>query len=127
MSAICDVYKCSACGNVIEVIYGVQSEIICCGKKMVLMEANTNRAAPEKHIPIIEKEKNSLKIKVGETEHPMEDNHYIVMIEVIDGSYIHKKQLKFNDSPTAEFNIASDNIIARAYCNLHGLWENKIN
>ncbi len=118
-----EIFKCAVCGNVIEVLYGIKSGIVCCDKKMVLMEPNTNDAAIEKHLPIIEKTDDGIKVKVGEVAHPMQDNHYIVMIEVDDGNYVYRKNLKFSDLPEVEFNTASDKITARAYCNLHGLWE----
>ncbi len=118
-----EIFKCTVCGNVIEVLYGMKRGIVCCDKKMFLMEPNSKNAAREKHIPVIEKTDDGIIVKVGEMAHPMQDNHYIVMIEVIDGSHVHRKNLKFSDAPEVEFNRVTDKITARAYCNLHGLWE----
>jgi len=33
--------------------------------------------------------------------------------------------LKVGDKPEAEFKIDSENVVARAYCNLHGLWRSE--
>ena len=71
------VYKCDTCGNIVEVLHGGQGELVCCGKPMKLMEENTVDAAKEKHVPVIEKTPDGLKVKVGSTPHPMEDEvHY---------------------------------------------------
>ncbi len=118
-----EIFKCAVCGNVIEVLYGIKSGIVCCDKKMILMEPNTHNAAIEKHLPIIEKTADCIKVKVGEVAHPMEANHYIIMIEVSDGSHVYRKNLQFRDAPEVEINTVTDKITARAYCNLHGLWE----
>ncbi len=118
-----EIFKCAVCGNVIEVLYGIKSGIVCCDKKMILMEPNTNKAAMEKHLPIIEKTDDGIKVKVGAVVHPMDANHYIVMIEVAEGSHVYRKNLKFSDAPEVEINTVTDKITARAYCNLHGLWE----
>lgn len=69
-----------------------------------------------------EHEHYTIKIKIGSIEHPMEPNHYIEWIEVIEDNKTYKKFLKPGDKPEAEFNINSDKFTVRAYCNLHGLW-----
>lgn len=30
-----EVYKCEACGNIVEVLHGGGSELVCCGEEMV--------------------------------------------------------------------------------------------
>ena len=117
------VYKCSVCGNIVEVIHVGGGELVCCGKPMILLEENTVDAAQEKHVPFVEKTEQGVKVKVGEAEHPMESEHYIEFIEIIADGVSYKKFLKPGDKPEAEFCIQADNIIAREYCNLHGLWK----
>ena len=51
-------------------------------KNMVLQEENTVDAVKERHVPVIEKSKGGVLVKVGSVEHPMIDTHYIEWIEV---------------------------------------------
>ena len=122
-----DLYKCSVCGNVVEVAHVGGGELVCCGKPMNLMVANTEEASTEKHIPVIEKTNKGYIVKVGSVPHPMEEKHYIEFIEVFsqDGK-IGRKYLKPGDKPEAEFLTTGVAIIkARIYCNIHGVWESK--
>ena len=53
----------------------------------------------------------------------MEESHYIEWIEVISDGKIFRKHLKPGDVAEAEFDVSTENIIVREYCNLHGLWK----
>ncbi len=112
------VYKCEVCGNIVEVLHEGAGELVCCGKPMKLMEEDTVDAATEKHVPVVE----GKKVKVGEVEHPMSEEHYIEWIEVTANGKTCKKFLKPGEKPGAEF---EEEGTARAYCNLHGLWKSK--
>jgi len=119
-----EVYKCSICGNIVETLHVGGGELVCCGKPMQLLEENIEDAATEKHVPVIEKTETGIKVKVGEVAHPMEEEHYIEWIEVIADGESYKKFLKPGDAPEADFCLEySDELIAREYCNLHGLWK----
>jgi len=56
-------------------------------------------------------------------DHPMINEHYIEWIQVIADGAAYRKFLKPGDKPQAEFQIKSDKIEAREYCNVHGLWK----
>lgn len=120
-----EVYKCEACGNIVMAIHAGGGDLVCCGEDMKLMTENTVDAAQEKHVPVIEKNGDMVTVKVGSVPHPMEDKHYIEWIELQVGSDVFTKILKPNDKPEAEFCIkgASGDMVAREYCNLHGLWK----
>ncbi|KYK26781.1 desulfoferrodoxin [Euryarchaeota archaeon SM23-78] len=118
-----EIYKCSVCGNIVEVVHASVGELVCCGKPMILMEENTVDAAQEKHVPVIEKIKTGVKVSVGSVLHPMIKEHYIEWIEIIADGKSYKKFLKPGDKPEAEFCVKADKITAREYCNLHGLWK----
>jgi len=118
-----EIYKCEACGNIIEVLHGGEGELVCCGEPMKLMAENTVDAAKEKHVPVIEKVSGGVKVKVGSVAHPMEDKHYIEWIEIIADGKAYRQFLKPGEKPEAFFAIAADNIQAREYCNIHGLWK----
>ncbi|OFW52909.1 MAG: desulfoferrodoxin [Actinobacteria bacterium RBG_13_35_12] len=117
------IYKCEVCGNIVEVLHGGKGELVCCEQPMKLYKENTVDAALEKHIPVIEKIESGFKVKIGSVAHPMIEEHYIEWIEVIVDGVAYRKFLKPGDAPEAEFCINADNIIAREYCNIHGLWK----
>ncbi|MEW6355438.1 MAG: desulfoferrodoxin [Planctomycetota bacterium] len=117
------VYKCEACGNIIEVLDGGDGELICCGEPMKLMKENSVDASKEKHVPVREADKEGVKVKVGSVPHPMEAKHYIEWVEVATDDRTCRKYLKPGDAPEAVFCAKKDKVVARAYCNLHGLWK----
>lgn len=119
------VYKCEVCGNIIEVLHTGAGELVCCGQAMNLKNENTEDAAEEKHVPIIEKTEQGYKVSVGSTIHPMDENHYIEWIELVADGKVYRHELKPGEEPVAEFCVTADNVVAREYCNLHGLWKNK--
>ena len=119
-----EVYKCEACGNIVEVLHGGDGELVCCGEPMKLMVENKVDAAKEKHVPVIEKISGGVKVKVGSVAHPMEDKHYIEWIEIIADGKAYRQFLKSGEKPEASFQVTADKIQGREYCNLHGLWKN---
>lgn len=117
-----EVYKCSICGNIVEVMHGGPGALVCCGKNMDLMNENTTDAATEKHVPVIEIGDGTITVKVGSVAHPMEDAHYIEWIELIADDKVYCKFLKPGEAPEATFNVTATKVTAREYCNLHGHW-----
>jgi superoxide reductase len=118
------IYKCEICGNIIEVLHEGVGELVCCGQPMNQIEENTVDAALEKHVPVIEKTKIGFKVKIGAIPHPMTKEHYIEWIELIADGASYRQFLSPTDKPEAEFCIKAEKIVAREYCNLHGLWKN---
>ena len=116
------VYKCSVCGNIVEVVHASVDQLVCCGQPMKLLVANTVDAAKEKHVPVIEKTKTGVLVKIGAVPHPMIPEHYIEWIEVIADGVVYRQHLKPGEKPEAEFCIKAKKVVAREYCNLHGLW-----
>lgn len=123
MTELNQIYKCKVCGNIVAVEHASGGELACCGEPMQLLRENTEDAALEKHVPVIEKTATGIKVKVGAVPHPMDADHYIEWVEVLaDGkSYFH--YLQPNDSSETEFQIVAESFTARIYCNLHGLWK----
>lgn len=117
------VYKCDVCGNIVEVLHGGAGELVCCGQPMKLMTENTVDAAKEKHVPVVEKTEKGFLVKVGSVAHPMEEKHYIEWIEIIADGVAYRKFLSPGEAPEASFCIEADQVTAREYCNLHGLWK----
>lgn len=117
------VYKCQVCGIIAEVLDGGAGELVCCGQPMELLVENTVDAAKEKHVPVVEKAKGGVKVTVGSVPHPMEEKHYIEWIEVIADGRVCRQFLNPGDAPEAFFRVEAAEVVAREYCNLHGLWK----
>ena len=117
------IYKCEVCGNIIEVLHEGAGELVCCDQPMKLFVENTVDASKEKHVPVIEKTKDSIIVKVGSVPHPMEEKHYIEWIQLIADGQTCRKFLNPGDKPEATFKLTAKNVNAREYCNLHGLWK----
>ena len=119
------VYKCEVCGNIVEMLHAGKGELVCCKQPMKLFVENTVDAAKEKHVPVVEKTAEGIKVKVGSVAHPMEEKHYIEWIEIIADGKAYRQFLKPRDVPEAVFNIEAEQVTVREYCNLHGLWKGK--
>lgn len=117
------VYKCEKCGNIVEVVHAAGGTLVCCGQDMRLLKAGETDAATEKHVPVIEKANGGTKVTVGSVDHPMQDDHSIEWIEIMIDGKAYRQFLNPGEKPEAFFNVESDNITAREYCNLHGLWK----
>ena len=103
-----------------EAIIVEDSEIL--GKGFVELTANTVDAAFEKHIPYVEENGEKVLVKVGEVEHPMQEEHYIMWIAQVTETEVKKVELNPGDKPQAIFDNIED-AEYYAYCNLHGLWK----
>jgi superoxide reductase len=123
MPAKLEIYKCEVCGNIVEVLHGGKGALVCCGKEMKLFKENTVDAAKEKHVPVLDCTAAGVKVKVGSVPHPMEEKHYIEWVEILAGGKVYRQFLNPGESPEALFNIKEDKVVAREYCNLHGLWK----
>ncbi|MBQ8665005.1 MAG: desulfoferrodoxin [Mailhella sp.] len=118
-----EVYKCTHCGNIVEVLHGGKAPLICCGEPMKLLREGQSDSATEKHVPVIEKTENGYRVKVGSVDHPMSAEHWIEWIELIADGVSYKKFLNPGEAPVAEFCVKADKVTAREFCNLHGLWK----
>lgn len=118
------VYKCEVCGNIVEVVGAGAGELVCCGQPMTLQQEKTEDASTEKHVPFIERTDEGVKVRVGQNAaHPMETEHYIQWIELVADGKAYRQFLAPGDAPEAAFAVAGDEVTAREYCNVHGLWK----
>ena len=102
MNNISEIRRCAACGAMIEVLEDCKCTsccgFTCCGKEMQVLKENTSDGATEKHVPVI----------------------------TPCGSVSMRRQLRPGEPPEAFFEIPyNENLVAREYCNKHGLWKNK--
>ena len=117
------VYKCELCGNIVEVLHGGKGELVCCGQPMKLMQEQTADSSVEKHVPVVEKTADGIKVTVGSVPHPMEDDHHIEWVQVIAGGNAYRIFLKPGGAPEGVFKTDIGDVQAREYCNKHGLWK----
>lgn len=122
MTKLNEIYKCDVCGNIVGMVHAGAGELVCCGQAMTLQKENTVDADKEKHVPVITENDQGVLVSIGEKDHPMEKEHYIEWIEIEADKKIYRKYLEPGNEPKAKFTIKADNIKARAYCNIHGLW-----
>jgi superoxide reductase len=117
------IYKCSLCGNIVEVVHVGGGTLVCCGEEMDLLTENTTDAAKEKHVPVVAKVDGGYKVTVGSVAHPMEDKHLIQWVQLIADGKAYRQYLASGASPEAVFPVEAKQVTAREYCNLHGLWK----
>jgi len=120
------IYRCSLCGNIVEVQHAGGGTLVCCGQEMIYLEESSADTSLEKHVPYLEQEGQRVVVKVGQNQdHPMLDAHYILWIELLTSGGVYRKFLKPGEKPEATFMLSEGEtaIGAREYCNLHGLWK----
>ncbi len=128
MTKVGQIYKCNVCGNVVEVLDNGVGELVCCNQPMEELIAQTEGELAAKHVPVVEIDGSAVSVKVGEVQHPMEEEHSIRYIELIVGEERLIENLEPGELPEATFIVdekvlADNDIVVREYCNVHGLWE----
>ncbi len=116
------IYKCEICGNIVEVIHTGDGELVCCGQPMKQLVEKTQDQGKEKHVPVIEKTAQGIKVKVSSVPHPMEEKHYIEWVELVADGKAYRQFLKPGAAPEAFFPVQAGQVTARELCNIHGLW-----
>jgi len=124
MSERMDIFKCPVCDTVVEVLAPCAIELSCCGPAMVRQREKSGcDPGSQEHAPVIERTRSGIKVRFGVVPHPMEADHRIEWVEVIACGKSYRQFLAPGDAPEAAFDILSDVITVRGYCNLHGLWK----
>jgi len=121
-----EIYQCLKCGNIIEILTGAEGALACCGQPMQRQQEKTADSTLEKHVPFIQREGDKYTVRIGEnTEHPMEEKHYIQWIAINADNQVYRTYLKPGDKPRTKIALSKypGSICVRAYCNVHGLWE----
>jgi len=120
-------FICEHCGNIIGMIYASGVPVVCCGEEMKELVPNTVDASLEKHVPVVSRSGNVVKVVVGSVNHPMEEKHFIKWIALQTSKGNQRKELAPGNEPVAEFLVHDDEEVEKvfAYCNLHGLWASK--
>ncbi|ERP31346.1 desulfoferrodoxin family protein [Chitinivibrio alkaliphilus] len=122
------IYYCSICGNIVESLWDGKPSIVCCGQDMEQLSPKTVDAGNEKHVPVVERSGNQVTVKVGDVDHPMTAEHYILFIEVLAGDKVYRHDFTeayvSGETPraVATFTIEDEIQEVREFCNKHGLW-----
>lgn len=130
-----EIYKCSICGNIVQVLMTGEGELVCCGEKMEHLEAQyEENELGEKHVPEIitawdgcdSGMCNERKFVILD-KHPMLPEHYIQFIEVYKKDKSEVRIKYFNPNEKAEYEVSDirGTIETREHCNVHGLWRSK--
>ena len=118
-------YKCPICGNVIGLIDGDSKHLRCCGQEMIALTGNEKDGATEKHVPVYEKVEDEIVVRVGEIEHPMNKDHYIMWIAQVTDKKTTRVKLYPEQGTETRFEYIPGSTIY-AYCNKHGLWKTTV-
>lgn len=117
-------YQCAICGNQVTKLRDSGRTLVCCGQPMQEMVPGLTEASLEKHLPVL-LEDDGGRIQVGQTLHPMQQDHYIewILLETDQGAHI--RFLIPGEDPSAAFPLEEkeNRVSLYAECNLHGLWE----
>ena len=121
--------KCAKCNLAVEISSScacTEPFMRCCGEKLDPVTVNTVDADHEKHVPHVERQSDSICVKIGSVEHPMTEAHHIVWIELVSGDWCLRKYMHPGEKPAVEFKLCcnkNEKVKVRAFCNIHGLWE----
>lgn len=117
--------RCNSCGALVKVFKDCENEscgIVCCGKKMEIVKANSVEASAEKHIPTYEVSNGKLIVTVN---HVMEEDHYIEWIAIVGKNFEKIEYFKPGDEPKTHCKYVSGSKIY-AWCNKHLLWVKEV-
>jgi superoxide reductase len=118
-------HTCTLCGTVVEVLEAQGFDLVCCGRPMVSPQVRTAGIGKARHVPIIEAVPGGVKVVVGADPHPTDAAHFIKWIEVLSYGQRHRQYLRPGQPPEAVFAVSAENVVARVYCCVHGLWRSR--
>ena len=113
-------FKCKDCDMVFEVVSEGKGCSVAGNDMVEKLEAKTQDASTEKHVPYVEEKENGYLVKVGkDAKHPMLEAHYIEFIEIIvDGDKLYRKYLKPGEEPEAFFEVPKGNKVHKGITSL---------
>jgi len=126
VSRMMEIMRCNLCGKLAMIVRDGGRRTICCDQLMEkLVEQGDEQGTEPLHVPVVEKAKEGIKVRVPGVADPMKEDHYIEWIEVTQGDLLHVKGLKPGDKPEAGFPVTNTRVKVRVYCEKHGIWSNK--
>lgn len=120
------ILRCGTCETTVETLEQWGLELICCGRQMDPLLAKTGGAGTRRHAPVAHLTADGVRVSVGRELHPMLPGHRIVWIDILAGGKCYRQFLQPGQPPRATFEVEPGEIIARAYCSIHGLWMSRV-
>ncbi|MBQ7488332.1 MAG: desulfoferrodoxin [Clostridia bacterium] len=122
------VFACQHCKNKVVYLEKAACNVRCCGEEMVELVPNTSDGANEKHVPVITREGQTVRVQVGSVAHPMLEAHSIEWIALETRQGMQRKLLEPGKEPVAVFALVEGDepVAAYEYCNLHGFWKAEV-
>lgn len=125
MAKLNQIFRCNVCWHIIQILHQWEGELVCCEQPMELLHPKgKDQEGKEKHVPVITKTDDGILVKIWENPHPMIWKHYIEWIEVLHDDISYRQYLHPDQEPQAKFPIDNTDVLAREYCNVHGLRSN---
>ena len=119
------IYKCNICGNIVIKLIDSGNPLSCCGQEMAALDPFTSDGKLEYHVPDCCIKHDVLKVKIGEKEHPTQEDHHIewILVHTSDGFYF--KSFDYEDKPETAITLCEHEKVCGvyAYCNIHGLFK----
>lgn len=108
--------------------YLVNKELVVSSKELKedRVIPNDKDASLEKHVPFVKIDGDKVHIQVGETKHPMLEEHYISDVVIVTDKGYHHYKLHPGEEPVIDVTLEEEVLEVYEYCNLHGLWVKKI-
>ena len=79
------------------------------------LKAGVTDAAVEKHVPVYTVEGSHVHVVVGETKHPMLEEHFIEWITLNTNQGIYRKQINPGQEPVADFCLCDGEQVEEVY------------
>ncbi|MFA6133172.1 MAG: desulfoferrodoxin family protein [Phycisphaerae bacterium] len=117
------IFKCPVCEAVVEVLDPCGVELVCCGPRMIHMEARVASESRGAHAVRLQRSGSQVRVKIGVPAHTMDVDHHIQWVELITPGKCLRQFLKPGDIPEVLFNVSERPIAARFFCRVHGLWK----
>lgn len=97
-------------------------------EEMELILLEKHEGDEKKHQPLVSRAGNTITVKIGDIMHPMSLEHHISMIFLKTKQGGQYKKLSYLETPIVKFELSQDDepIEVYGYCNLHGLWKEKV-
>lgn len=120
-------YKCDHCGNLFLAHQDGQAIPLCCAAPMRMLTPNQDDGMLiPSHWPriIVNTDENTVHVKVGMIQHPMDANHYIRWLLCIQNNHTLLRYFKPGGKPEMIFPLHEPDatLAAYSYCEPHGLW-----
>jgi len=87
-------------------------------------DADNLEELEKKHIPVVEVNGNTVNVKIGEIQHPMEDDHSILFVDFyVDKDFVARVHLTPKLNPAVSIELKQTGKISVVeLCNKHGKW-----